>query len=89
MEEGRPEEKVDGHLDLRGIICPTNFVLIKLKLEEMKDGQILDVIIDDGEPIQNVPRSIKEEGHKIVKIEKNHDGSFKLLIRKGGLKNGR
>lgn len=87
MEEGREEEKIDRHLDLRGVICPTNFIIIKLKLEEMKDDQILDVIIDDGEPMQNVPRSIKAEGYKIIKIEKLLDGSFRILIRKGGLRN--
>ncbi len=83
------EERVDNSLNLKGVICPTNFVKVKLKLEEMQDGQLLEIIIDDGEPMQNVPRSIKEEGHKIVKVEKLPDGSFRLLIKKGGGRNGR
>lgn len=78
------EEKIDGSLNLKGVTCPINFVKAKLKLETLSDGQVLELIIDDGEPIQNVPRSIKEEGHKIIKVEKLPDGSFKLLIRKGG-----
>jgi tRNA 2-thiouridine synthesizing protein A len=85
--EGRVEDstlRVDHHLNLRGILCPINFVKAKLKLEEMEDGQNLEIVIDDGEPMQNVPRSIKEEGHKIIKVEKLSDGSFKLLVRKGG-----
>lgn len=73
--------KVDEKLDLRGVICPMNFVKTKLKLEEMLSGQILEVILDDGEPIRNVPRSIREEGHKIIKVEKL-DNAFKLLIKK-------
>ena len=68
-------------LDLRGVVCPTNFVKTKLKLEEMDNGQILEIIIDAGEPIANVPRSIKEEGHKIIKVEKVGD-HFRLLIEK-------
>lgn len=75
------EKKPDANLDLRGVICPTNFVRTKLKLEEMAAGQVLEIIIDAGEPMANVPRSIKEEGHKIIKVEKI-DSHFRLLIEK-------
>lgn len=78
------DEKIGGSLNIRGVACPTNFVKTKVKLETLSDGQVLELILDDGEPMQNVPRSIKEEGHKIIKVEKLSDGSFKLLIRKGG-----
>ena len=77
MEEKKPA----ANLDLRGVICPVNFVKTKLKLEEINIGEILEVLIDAGEPIANVPRSIKEEGHKIIKVEKI-DGHFRLLIEK-------
>jgi len=77
MEEKKPA----ANLDLRGVICPVNFVKTKLKLEEMNIGEILEVFIDAGEPIANVPRSIKEEGHKIIKVEKI-DSHFRLLIEK-------
>ncbi len=73
--------KADDTLDLRGILCPINFVKTKLKLETMDDGQVLEVILDDGEPIQNVPKSIKEEGHKIVEVKKEGD-YFRLKIEK-------
>ena len=68
-------------LDLRGVVCPTNFVKTKLKLEEMNTGEILEIVIDAGEPMANVPRSIKEEGHKIIKVEKLGD-HFRLFIEK-------
>ena len=77
MEEKKPNVS----LDLRGVVCPTNFVKTKLKLEEMQTGEILEIVIDEGEPIANVPRSIKEEGHKIVKVEKLNS-HFRLLIEK-------
>lgn len=77
------EKKPDANLDLRGVVCPINFVKTKLKLEEMDAGQVLEVIIDAGEPIANVPRSIKEEGHKIIRVDKV-EGHFRLLIEKVG-----
>lgn len=75
------EKRANASLDLRGVVCPTNFVKTKLRLEELNSGEILEIIIDAGEPMANVPRSIKEEGHKIIKVEKlnNH---FRLLIEK-------
>lgn len=83
------EQGVNSSLNLTGVKCPLNFVKIKLRLEHIEDGRNLEVIIDDGEPMQNVPRAIKEEGHKIIKVEKGLDNSFKLLIKKGAGKNGR
>jgi len=71
--------KAKDSIDLRGVLCPTNFVKTKLKLENMNPGEILEVVLDSGEPIANVPKSVKEEGHKIVKVTKD-DGSFRILI---------
>ncbi len=66
-------------LDLRGVLCPMNFVKTKLKLESMESGELLEVVLDSGEPIQNVPKSVKEEGHKIVEVKKEDD-HFRLKI---------
>ncbi|MFQ5561599.1 MAG: sulfurtransferase TusA family protein [Nitrospinota bacterium] len=76
------EEKVDEKLDLTGVICPINFVKTKLKLEDMEPGQVLELILDDGEPMRNVPRSLKEEGHKVTKVE-NLGERYRLLVEKG------
>jgi len=76
------QKEVDASLDLSGVACPMNFVKTKLQLEEMDAGQLLEVILDDGEPIRNVPRSVQAEGHKILKNEKLPDGHFKLVIEK-------
>ncbi len=75
------ESEADEKIDLRGVLCPINFVKTKLKLEMMDDGQVLEITLDDGEPMRNVPRSIKEEGHKIVKVEKFGE-AYKLFIKK-------
>lgn len=75
------ETMTDAELDLRGVMCPYNYVKTKLKLETMAVGQILSVIVDDGEPIRNVPRSVSEDGHTILKQEKI-DNCFRVLIKK-------
>lgn len=75
--------KVARSLDLRGTPCPINFVKTKLALEELAEGDVLEVTIDEGEPSANVPRSVGEEGHEILSSEEE-DGARRLLIRKKG-----
>lgn len=69
-------------LDLRGVICPYNFVKTKLKLDSMLAGEILAVILDDGEPIRNVPQSVQNEGHTII-TQDQCGASYRVLIQKG------
>lgn len=73
--------KADAELDLRGVICPYNFVKTKLKLETMDPGQILAVLLDDGEPIRNVPRSVSDDGHTVLRQE-SIGRSYRVIIRK-------
>ena len=65
-------------------VCPTTFVKAKVALEELEEGQILSIRLNDGEPVQNVPRSIKEEGHEILKLDDNQDGTYTLIVKKVG-----
>jgi len=69
-------------LDVTGDVCPMTFVKTKLMLEELESGEVLKVILNSGEPYENVPRSVKNEGHNIIAIEPIGD-KFKLLIEKG------
>ncbi len=70
-------------LDLRGVKCPMNFVRAKLELEKMKIGEILDILLDDGEPIRNVPASFREEGQDVMDIKKK-DKHFCVTVMKKG-----
>ncbi len=74
-------DEPDAELDLRGVICPYNFVKTKLKLEAMEEGQVLAVLLDQGDPIQNVPRSVSNEGHSILSQDLVK-GSYRVLIRR-------
>lgn len=73
---------IDGKVDITDVVCPVTFVKAKVALEELEDGQILAIRMNDGEPVQNVPRSIKEEGHQILKLEDNGDETYTLIVRK-------
>jgi TusA-related sulfurtransferase len=73
--------QIDAELDLRGVICPYNFVKTKLKLETMEGGQVLAVILDEGEPIRNVPRSVSDDGHEVLRQEPLMQ-SYRVVIRK-------
>ena len=78
------EYKIDDTVDVPDVKCPTTFVKAKVALEELDEGQILAVRLNDGEPVQNVPRSLKEEGHEILKLNDNQDGTFTLIVKKIG-----
>ena len=74
-------EEPDVKKDFRGVMCPMNFVKTKIALTPMKSGQLLEILLDDGAPIENVPGSVKNEGHTVLHTEKV-DNYWKVLIRK-------
>jgi tRNA 2-thiouridine synthesizing protein A len=65
-------------------MCPYNFVKAKLKLETMESGQVLSVLLDEGEPIRNVPRSMEIEGHEVLKVEQV-GSAYSVWIKKSSL----
>ena len=76
------EYHITDTVDITDVVCPVTFVKAKVALEELDDGEILSIRMNDGEPVQNVPRSIKEEGHQILKLIDNQDGTYNLIVRK-------
>jgi len=59
------------------------FVKTKLKIEKMESGQILEVLLNEGEPLKNVPLSAQELGHQILEIcAQNDNQTYKILIQK-------
>lgn len=67
--------------DFRGVPCPLNFVKTKIELASLKTSDLLEIWLDDGQPIQNVPGSVRNEGHEVKSLIQ--DGSFwKVLIKK-------
>lgn len=73
---------IDERVDITDVVCPMTFVKAKVAMDEIETGQILAVTMNDGEPVQNVPRSFKEEGQQILKLIDNENGTYDLIVRK-------
>lgn len=81
--QDKPVEPQAQHkaLDLKGTACPINYVKAKMFLENLAIGDIVDILLDEGEPINNVPKSLESDGQKIIAIEKQ-DGFYKVVVEK-------
>jgi len=62
-----------------------NMVYAKVELSKLEPGQVLKLILDDGPPIKNVPGSIIKEGHRILDRKQLENGTWQVLIEKGGV----
>ena len=84
VQQNKAKEKTNSQVekDYRGVNCPMNFVKTKLTLETMEIGEQLTILLDDGEPIENVPNSVKMDGHDILSQEKQSQGHWKVIIKK-------
>lgn len=76
--DSSPEIRVK---DFRGVACPMNFVKTKIELASLASGNLLEIWLDDGQPIQNVPGSVRNEGHEVISATQAQD-YWKVLIRK-------
>lgn len=78
MEDVRP----DRVLDIKGLVCPYTFVKAKLAIEDMEVGEVLEIVLDYEEAFHNIPRSMRDHGHTVLKAEKINDTDWMLLVRK-------
>ena len=74
--------KADDFVDITDEVCPLTFVKAKVAMEELDDGEILAIKMNDGEPVQNVPRSMKDEGHQVLELNDNGDETYTLYVQK-------
>lgn len=68
--------------NLRGVNCPMNLVYTKVAMKDVQPGEILEIILDDGPPVNNVPGSVKREGHEVLSQTRLEDGAWSVLVRK-------
>ncbi len=83
VEEGESMGvKADAVKNCRGIGCPMNLVHAKVGLAALRSGQVLEVILDDGPPVINVPASAGREGHRVLGQTRLADGAWSVLLEK-------
>ena len=76
-------QDVTRQIDITRDICPMTFVRTRLALDRMAPGEVLLVVLKGEEPLRNVPRSAVEQGHEVLSVETDADGTSRLLIRRG------
>jgi TusA-related sulfurtransferase len=81
IERSSDPQTPDAQLDLRGTPCPINFVRTKLRLEKMPPGALLEVWLDPGEPMEQVPDSLRMEGYAIEQID-DRTSFFAVQVRR-------
>jgi len=81
--------EADYFLDITNDVCPMTFVRTKLLIENMQPGETALVRLKNAEPLENVPRSVRELGHEILSVEAEDadgpaDGVHVLVLKKSG-----
>ncbi len=69
-------------LDITKEHCPMTFVKTKIELSKLNNGDILEVLLTEGEPLENVPKSATEQGYKVLNIQHVKDSVHKITIEK-------
>ena len=71
----------DASIDITREVCPMTYVRVKLAMEALEDGATLEVILRGSEPLQNVPRSLQEDGHELLSVQPLDEGRARLMLR--------
>ena len=74
--------KVDKTIDIRGQVCPYTFVRSKLAIEKMNVGEVLEIILDHKAAVENVPKSMENEGQKVLVVEQTSEKEWRIVVRK-------
>jgi TusA-related sulfurtransferase len=70
------------NLDITKDHCPMTFVKTKLQLEQMEEGDILEILLSKGEPLENVPRTVTEQGFQVLETTQVKGDIYKVVIKK-------
>jgi TusA-related sulfurtransferase len=72
-------------LDLTGVPCPANATRALMKLELMDEGELLVLVVDEGEPLENVPEALEDEGHEIIDRQPAGPATWRLTVRRSAI----
>jgi tRNA 2-thiouridine synthesizing protein A len=80
---GQGEElQANSTIDITGETCPMTFVRVRLALDRLSPGQVLEVLLKGEEPLRNVPRTAAEQGHTVLAQQEQAGGVTRLLLRR-------
>lgn len=74
--------KVDKRINIKGLVCPYTFVKSKLAIEDMDVGEVLEILLDSEEASRNIPKSMEDHGHKVLRVDKISDKDWIIAVRK-------
>lgn len=69
-------------LDITREHCPMTLVRTKLRLAQMTEGDTLEVFLSEGEPLENIPRSVQEQGYRVLSVRHMEGGTYKVTIER-------
>jgi TusA-related sulfurtransferase len=72
----------DQRIDISEETCPMTFVLVRLALDQMKPGEILEITLRGAEPRRNIPITAQEQGHEVLSISDQSNEDAILLLQK-------
>ena len=81
MGGGVEARKIDRELNLKGKVCPYTFIESMLTLEEMKIGEVLRVIVDFPAAVDDVPRSLKNEGYEVLEVRPINETDWAIVVK--------
>jgi TusA-related sulfurtransferase len=82
-DEPLADQAANAAIDITAEVCPMTFVRTRLALDRLAPGQTLLVTLRGAEPLRNVPRTAREQGHEVLSLETTPDGVSRLLLRRG------
>ena len=56
------------------------FVKTKIELSKLQPGDTLEVLLTEGEPLDNMPRNAKEQGYDVLAVEHVNGPIYKVSL---------
>ena len=69
-------------IDITKEHCPMTFVKTKIELAKLAQDDILEVLVIEGEPLDNIPKSATEQGFHVLDITHISENIHKIRIQK-------
>ncbi|OGW78489.1 MAG: hypothetical protein A3I73_05615 [Omnitrophica bacterium RIFCSPLOWO2_02_FULL_45_16] len=74
---------VDETVDAVGLFCPMPVVKLKLEMEKLEPGNIVELLADDAGVLEDLPAWCRETGNILLSLKKNEEGVFTAYVKKG------